>query len=464
MKLLNPSLPSSQAAPADETVVPLFGAQPDTPELGRKVRSPILAGAAVIGVGVIGLLAWAALSSVSGAVVAPGVIRAEGQRKTIKSLEGGIVERISVREGQRVARGETLLEFEDTRPLSQLEVLRSSYFNLLAERARYQAELRGLSAIPFPAELLAAAPADAGVAAMLRTQQDVFTARRILVSSQTEVLNQRIQQLEIRITGFQAQAASIQEQSRLIDEELAGLRELHAKGYAPLNRVRAVERNAASLGGSRGAQVAEIARTRESIGEARIELAKVRQEYVGEAAEQLREIEVKMADLLPRLRAAEDAYRHTRIVAPVDGYVLNLTQFTEGGVAGPGEPLMDVVPANAPLIIDARVRPQDIDNVAAGQEARVRLSALSSRLSPEVQADVVTVSADRKVDANTGEPYFEAQVRIRPEELRKFADKKVRLNPGMPADAYILTGQRTVLDFIIGPLRDTVRDSLREPE
>lgn len=462
MKFNNPLARPPSPEPDPATVVPLFGTEQQMPaDLGRKMRGPIVAGCLIIGVGVLGLFGWAAVSNVSGAVVAPGVIRAEANRKTLKSLEGGIVARINVREGQRVTRGETLLEFDSLRTRAQLDVLRSQYYNLIAERARYQAELRGSSAISFPPELLAAA-GDPGVAAMIRTQQDVFASRRILLTSQQEILGQRLQQLDSRIDGINAQVASTDEQARLLNDELVGLRELNKKGYAPLNRVRALERNAASLGGNKGAQIAEISRARESIGEARIELAKVRQGHISEAAEALREIEVKLAEMLPRLRAAEDSLAHTRVVAPVDGYVLNLTQFTEGGVAAPGEPLLDVVPSNAPLIIDARVPPKDIDLVQAGMDARVRLSALSQRLSPEVEAEVVAVSADRKIDPRTNEGYFEAQLRIRPEEMRKFAGKNVTLNPGMPADAYILTGERTVLDFLIGPIRDSINDSMRE--
>jgi HlyD family type I secretion membrane fusion protein len=261
---------------------------------------------------------------------------------------------------------------------------------------------------------------------------------------------------------LQAQVSSLDEQERLINEELAGVRELNAKGYAPLNRVRALERNAASLGGNKGGQVAEISRARESIGEARLELAKVRQQQVTEAAEKLREVETRIADLLPRLTAAEQAFAQTKVIAPVDGYVLNLTQFTEGGVAGAGETLLDIVPSNAPMVIDAKVRPQDIDQVAPGMKARIRLSAYSQRLSPEVEAEVTTVSADRLVDERTGESYFRAELRVPASEMRKFAGKKVKMNPGMPADTMIVTGERSVLDFIVGPLRDTIGDSLRE--
>jgi HlyD family type I secretion membrane fusion protein len=393
--------------------------------------------------------------------VAPGVVRAEANRKTLKALGTSVVERIHVRDGQRVSRGQLLMEFDDTRPKAELDVLKSSYYNLLAERARYEAELRNAPTIVFPAEVLAQA-GDPGIAATIRTQQDVFQARRMLVVSQQEVLGQRLQQLDSRIVGLQAQVTSLDEQSRLIHEELVGLRDLHAKGFAPLNRVRALERNASQLGGSKGAQVAEISRAREAIGEARIELSKVRQQQITEAAEKLREIEVRMSDLLPRLRAAEEAYAQTRVVAPVDGYVLNLSQFTEGGVAGGGESLLDIIPSNAPMVIDAKVRPQDIDQVSAGMEARVRLSAYSARLSPEVKAVVTTISADRLVDERTGESYFQAELRVPPEEMRKFAGKKVKLNPGMPADTMIVTGERSILDFLIGPLRDTIGDSLHE--
>lgn len=462
MKLVN-RLRRPDEEQEDASVVPLFGDPTEealTPAQKRTIMRPIIAGCVLIGVFVVGLLVWAGVSSVSGAVVAPGVVRAEANRKTMKSLEGGVVRAIAVRNGSRVGPGQLLIQFDDVQPRAQVEILSGQLDSLLAQRARFEAEMTGRPAIAFPPELLAR-QGEPRVAALVADQQNLFQSRRLLLASQADVLRQQVLQLDMRIGGLQAQVSSLDQQKTLINEELEGMRTLFEKGYAPKTRILALERAAAQLGGQRGAQIAEISRARETIGETRIELASLQQKYVSEAAEEYRRAQADIAEVAPRLRAARDALAHTRITSPTDGYVLNLTQFTVGGVAGPGESLLDVVPANAPLIIDAHIRPTDIDEVAPGQEARIRLSAYSSRLAPEVAAEVTTVGADSVVVERTGESYFPVELRIKPEELKKF-DGRVKLSPGMPADVMITTRQRTVLDYLLGPLKDVFNGSLRE--
>ena len=448
----------------DASVVPLFaggnGEAEFTPAQKRSMMRPVLIGCVLIGVFVVGLLTWAGFSSVSGAVLAPGVVRAEANRQTVKSLEGGIVRQILVRNGDRVRVGQPLLIFDDVQPRAQVDVYSRQYDGLLAQRARFQAEVLGQGAIVFPAELTSRR-GDPFVGALMAEQQSLFQTRRMVLNSQAAVLRQQILGLESRIGGLQIQSASIAEQSALISEELSGMQKLHEQGYAPKTRVLALQRSVADLNGRRGAQIADIDRTRESIGEIQIKLSGLRQNYVGEAAAGLETVQAQIAEVEPRLRAARDALAHTRVTAPSDGYVLNLSQFTVGGVAGAGETLLDVVPADAPLVIDARVRPNDIEQVTPGMAARVQLSAYSTRLAPRVEADVTTVAADRVIDERTGEPYFPVELRIRPDELKKF-NGKVKLYPGMPADTQITTGKRTILDFLIGPVRDTLSDSLRE--
>lgn len=448
---------------AETSVVPLFGAPEDealTPAQKKTLMRPIVAGCLLIAVFVVGLLIWAAVSSVSGAVVASGVVRAEANRKTIKSLTGGVVEAIPVRNGERVASGQLLIEFDSTQPQASVQILSGQLDSLMAQRARFEAEMTGRAAITFPPELTARM-GDPTVAALINDQQNLFQSRRILLVSQADILRQQVLQLDTRIGGLQAQVSSLDEQKRLIDEELTGMRSLLEKGYAPKTRVLALERNAAQLGGQRGAQVAEISRARESIGETRIELSTLQQKRVSDAAEEYRRAQSEIAEVAPRLRAARDQLEHTRITSPADGYVLNLTQFTIGGVAGPGESLLDIVPANAPLIIDAKIRPGDVDQVQPGMEARIRLSAYSAKLAPEVLAEVTTVGADRVVEERTGEGFFNVELRIRPAELQKF-DGKVKLSSGMPADVMITTSQRTVLDYLLGPIKDALKGSMRE--
>ncbi len=461
MKLLKRRESPQEAEPT--SVVPLFGPSDDealTPSQRRTMMKPIIGGSVLIGVFVVGLLVWAGVSSLSGAVLAQGVVRAEANRKTLKSLEGGVVRAIHVRNGARVAPGQLLMQFDDVQPRAQVDILSGQMDSLLAQRARFEAEMTNRPSITFPPELLARA-GEPTIAALMSDQQNLFQSRLLVLRSQADGLRQQAIQLESRVGGLQSQIASLDSQKALIQEELAGMQALFEKGYAPKTRILALQRAAAQIGGQRGVQVAEVSRAREAISETRIKLATLQQERVSEAAEAYRNAQTEIAEVAPRLRAARDALAHTRVTSPTDGYVLNLTQFTIGGVAAPGEPLLDIVPANAPLIIDAQVKPTDIEAVAPGMDARVRLSAYSSRVAPQVAAEVTTVGADRVVVERTGEAFFPVELRIKPDELSKF-NGKVKLSPGQPADVMITTGERTVLDYLLGPLKDVFSSSMRE--
>lgn len=426
----------------------------------RRRISPITAGCIVIAVFVVGMLLWAGVASISGAVLAPGAVRVQANRKTVKHLEGGIVRTINVREGDRVQRGQVLMTFDQVQPKAQLEVFRSQFDGALAQRARFQAELGRRPSITFPPELLRRA-SDPRVAQLMQEQQALFESRNQLESSQVSVLQQRVEQLNTTITGLRAQIEAVTSQSALIKEELAGMQSLYEQGYAPKTRILALQRTAAGLGGRRGELVANIAKAQEGIGEARIQMAGVVEKRQTEAAEGLTKAQEEIAELLPRLRVAEQAMTNTVVRPPVDGYVLNLTQFTEGGVVQAGEPLLDVVPLGTPLVIQARVSPKDTDEIAVGMKARVQLTAYSSRVAPPLDAEVVTVSADRLTDERTGESFFEVQLTVKPDQIKRLG-KGAKLAPGMPANVMILTRPRTVLDYFLSPIRDTFNTAMRE--
>lgn len=426
----------------------------------RHLRRPIIAGGLVIGIFVLGLGIWASVSPVLGAVIAPGQVRVESSRKTLKAREVGVVRGIYVRDGDQVAANQVVLRFDDVVAKAQVSILSNQQQSLLAQQARFAAEALGRNTLTFPPELLAQR-ADPRVAMIVQNEEFLFRSRLATVEGQVAILNQRILQLRERQTGVQVQIDSIDEQARLSREELQGYQTLYDKGYAPKTLILRLQRAIAESNGRRGSLVSEMTRTQEQIGETRMQLASVYQQRQSEAAEGKRQADAQLADINPRLGAAREALAHTEVRAPVAGFVLNMTQHTLGGVAGAGEPLMDVVPANAPLVVVAEVNPRDIDEVTAGMMAQVELASYSSLKVPKVEARVLTVSADALTNAKTGEPYFIAELKIDPSELKRLP-KGVKLYPGMPANVMIITGKRTIMSFLLGPIGDIIDHAMRE--
>lgn len=438
-------------------------ADPADPEANaehqRDIMKPIRTGGIIIGVFVVGFLIWASVFKIAGGVPAPGVVSVENNRKTVQHLDGGIVRRILVKEGQRVQAGQVLLVMDETQPRAQVEVFRNDYDSLIAQRARLEAEISGADRITFPQELVARSN-DPHVAQLMRDQETLFRAGLGVYRAQTGVLIQRTAQLQNRIQGFQAQAKAVNEQSALIGDELSGVRSLYERGYAPKSRMLALERSASELTGARGARIADIAGAREAIGETQIQLAQVRQQRTQQAADQLRETQVRLAELTPRLRAAEEVLARTTVRAPVSGAVLGLTQFTEGGVAAPGQKLMDVVPTGAGLVIHTRIPPQNIDEVREGMQARVQLVAYQSQQLNPVMGRVTRVSAD-SITNDKGETFFTVELAVPQEELKALGPQ-VKLSPGMPVQTLIVTGDRTIMSYLLSPFKNISRNALRE--
>jgi HlyD family type I secretion membrane fusion protein len=445
-------------------VAPEFGPAETAPSaesgMKQRIQRPIIVGSAIVAIFVLGLGVWAAATPISSGIAATGQVRVESNRKTLRPRETGTVRAIYVKEGARVRAGQPLLQFDDVQAKAQVSVLQSGHDSLTAQMARFEAEATGRGSITFPPELTARM-SDPQVAQVIRDQQFLFTSRLQLFNSQVAVLNQRQEQLETRIEGLQAQVDSIDEQVRLTQEELAGYRTLNEKGFAPKTLILRYERNLADLAGRRGALLSDIARTREQMGETRLQLASLRDQRQSEAAEGLRDMQSRLSDVTPRLTAAKQTLDSTIVRSPVDGYVLNLTQFTVGGVAGAGELLMDVVPVNEPLAVTVKVRPSDIDDVRVGMDAKVQLVGLNQRFVAPIPAKVMAVSADMRTDESTGVGFFAADLRINPQDVQRFAPG-VRLKPGMPATALIVTGERTILAYLVSPITDTLNDAFRE--
>lgn len=443
-------------------VTPSFGGDDKPaldPALRQRMRRPMLIGGAIIGIFVVGLGLWASFTPLSTGVSAPAEVRVEANRKTLRHRDGGVIRQIMVREGQAVRGGQPLILFNDVEPRAAYDVYQNQYDTLTAQSARFAAEATDRPSLQLPAELTARA-SDPRVASLIRDEQLLFATRLQLFQSQASVLDQRLEQLETQIRGQQAQVDSVEEQRRLTAEELAGYQTLHEKGYAPKTLILRYQRTMADLQGRKGSLLAEIARLRQQMGETRMQLASLRNQRESEAAAGLRDTQARLAEVVPRLTSAKQTLDATVVRSPVDGYVFNLTQFTVGGVATPGEELMDVVPSGVPLVVTAMLKPQDIDSVHVGMDARIRFSGLNQRFTSPLPAKVTVVSADRFTDEQTGAAFYRAELRIDPKDLKDLP-RGVELTPGMPAEALIVTGERTVMGSLISPITDTLQDALR---
>ena len=444
-------------------VTPSFGEDrlPVDPQLQRRLRQPMIIGAVVILVLVIGLAVWASFSSLSTGISAQAEVRTESNRKTIRHKEAGVVRQILVKEGQLVHAGQPLITFDDTDTKAAYNVLQNQSDILTAQTARASAEASGQNLIQWPAELSGRAAGDSRVAGLMRDQQFLFDTRLQLFQSQSSVLDQRMDQIQNQIRGDQAQVDSVKDQSKLTDEEMAGYKTLYAKGYAPRQLILRYQRSMADLAGKQGSLLADIARLKQQQGETRMQMATMRDQRHTTAADELREAQAKLADVMPRLTAAKVAQDATVVRSPADGYIFNLTQFTPGGASAPGEVLMQVVPANSALFVQAMIKPQDVETVHVGMDARVRILALNPRWHGPMNAKVVMLAPDKTSNEKTGQSFYRVDLRIDPKELTKLK-KDERVAPGMPASVMLVSGKRTLLGFLISPITDTLEHAFRE--
>jgi len=459
-------------------VAPTFGDDqhlPIDPALQRRMRRPMIVGGVVILVLVIGLSVWASVSPLSTGVSAQGEVRVEMNRKSVRHKELGVIRQVLVQEGQHVRAGQPLIIYNDVEPRAAHDVLQHEYDSLQAQVARFSAEAQGKTSIEFPPELTARI-ADPRVSGLIRDQQVLFTTREQLFESQNSVLNQRIDQLQSQIEGDQTQVDSTNEQIKLTKDEMDGYQILYDKGFAPKPLILKYERSIADLNGHKGSLLSDIARLKQQQGETHMQAAANRDTRTSQAAEGLRDAQTHIADTAPRLTAASETLDQTVVRAPVDGYVFNLTQFTVGGVTGPGEELMNLVPSNAPIIVTATIKPQDINKIHEGMPAKVRFSGLNSRWHGPLDGKVIMISAD-KISGRGGagpmptpppgqaapgsESFYRADVRIDPRELAKLS-KTTQITPGMPASVMLVSGKQTIMGSLLSPITDTMRGALSD--
>ena len=399
---------------------------------------------------------WASVAPIEGAAHGPGSVTVRSNRQLVQHLEGGIVKEIVARNGDSVRAGDALLILDDTQPLAQLEITNLQYLAMRAMEARLIAERDGLEQINFPADLSTLAQ---NAESEISSQTQVFLTRKAALDGSVEVLEQRIGQLQSRLGGLRALQQSKQDLADSFAEELRDVQSLLVEGFADKNRVRELERNAAQLRGEAAELTANISSTEIEIGETRLQILQQEREFQNGVANELAEVQTGLKDANERLTALRSIVQRTTITAPVDGIVNGMQVHTVGGVVPPGQPLADIVPQNEELIVEARISPMDIDRVAIGQEAMVRFSSFSSTV-PNIFGTVINVSADALSDPNTGMVYYSARVEVTPEGLRDLGE--LTLIPGMPADVFITTGSRTLLQYMMKPISSAMARSLIE--
>lgn len=422
------------------------------------IRKTLISGALIVTAFFGGFGAWAVLAPLDSAAIAAGQVGIDTRRKTIQHLEGGIVGAILVREGDAVERGQALIELDDTRARASRKLLDGQWGAAKAMEARLIAERDGFADVAFP-DALAQRSSEIDVSRILEGQLNIFTARKDAVTSQTRILGQQVAQMREEIEGLGAEITAQTTQLNLIAEERDAVQALLKKGFARKPRLLALQREAAEIEGRRAQNRAAIARAKQSIGETKLRIQDIHTARHSEVVEELREVQAQLVDLAERINAAADVLKRTVVYAPVSGVVVNLQVATQGGVIGPGEPLMDIVPSNDKLVIEARVKTTDIDIVHPGLPAQVRLTSFNQRTTPVLEGIVERVSADSMVDERTGEAYYLTRINLT--EDSRLPDSLI-LQPGMPAEVMIVTGNRTLVEYMVKPIRESLSRAFRE--
>lgn len=421
--------------------------------------SPILIGLVAIFTALGGIAVWSAAVPISSAVVASGKVAVSSKRKEIQHLDGGIVKAIRVRDGDIVNAGDVLFMLDETKAKTRHDLARAAYFSALTAQARLVAERDGADDIAFAAELMAEAKHSPAIGQGIANQQQLFVGRRRELAGQIKISLQKIAQLKEAITGLSSERASTGTQSELAKKEASVIEDMFARGYVTRQRVHSIRREITQLDGSMGQLDATIAKSRKEIGETELSIQQLTLKRQSEILAELKDIEQRIFDLKGAYLEAADELTRLTVAAPVGGIIVNSQLNTIGGVIRPGQTVLEIVPGDDPLIVEARVRPIDIDEVAKGQTTEVRFSGFKQRTTPIVSGTVSQVSADAVADVRTGELYYSAIISISYAELERLGH---RLQPGMPAELLIKTGRRTPIAYLAQPLLDSMHRALRE--
>jgi epimerase transport system membrane fusion protein len=400
---------------------------------------------------------WAALAPLDSAALAPGKVIVKGNRKTIQHLEGGIIKKILVRDGQTVKKGEVLLVLDNTQSSAELQILQGQFITAKTLEARLISERDGLETIAYPVSLNRS---NEQVMGAIESENQQFSVRKQALDGEVDVLKKRLGQLKEQARGLQSLIRSKRGLLSSFKEEISDNLALLEEGFVNKKQLREMQRSRGRLVGEVAEHNSSIAGLKISRGETELQILQRTKEFRAEVVNQLSEVQAKVFDLKERINAIDDRVRRTEVLAPVEGMILGLAVHTEGGVIAPGTPILDIVPLVRELIIEAEVSPNDIDRVSLGLLVDIRFSSFKSSLTPVIEGIISSISADILTNEQSGMPYYLAKISISEEGIK--ALDTLLLVPGMPAEVLINTGERTLLDYLIQPATDAIARSLIE--
>jgi HlyD family secretion protein len=425
----------------------------------ESIRRHILAGSILVAVLVFGLGGWASTAQISGALIAQGSLVVDSNVKKVQHPTGGVVGELFAHDGDHVKAGDILIRLDETVTRANLAIVTKGLTELYARKARLAAERDGADTVAVPAEL-ADNVDQPEVKEALSSERKLFDLRRQARLGQKDQLQQRIGQLKEEISGLAAQQDAKDKETALINQELQGVRDLWAKNLVQLNRLTSLERDAAKIEGERGQLTASAAEAKGKISETQLQIIQIDQDLSSDVAKELRETDSKIGEYVERKVTAEDQLKRTDIRAPQDGIVFQSTANTVGGVVTAGDPVMLIVPESDNLLVEVKVEPKDIDQVQFEQPVVLRFSAFNARTTPELNGKVERIAADTTTDQRTGQSYYLVRISMTADEIKRLGD--VKLTPGMPVEAFIQTGERTMLSYLVKPLHDQLMRSFRE--
>jgi len=400
---------------------------------------------------------WSLLAPISGAALAPGIVAVESHKKTVQHLEGGIVKKIHVRNGDAVAAGDVLLSMDTTQSKAQLEIVKGQFIAQLAKESRLLAEREAKVQVDYPTSLDLA---DVRAQDEIESQNYLFKARTSARLGEIAVLEQRVEQLQESVNGLRNLKRSKQTLLASYSEEVEDYRELLKEGFSDKVRLRDSERNYARLEGESAELLSSIAATKIQVGETKLQILQRQKEFHTQVADELAQTQTSLSDVRERMHALQDTLERTEVRAPVAGVVHNLVVHTEGAVLSSGSPIVDVIPQSDDLVVQAQVALVDIDRVFIGQDVKIRFSAFKSSTTQVISGQVASLSADRLTDEITGMPYYMALVKVTDEGVNEM--QGLDLLPGMPAEVLISTGSRTLFQYMTQPVSDALARSLIE--
>ncbi|AXA94899.1 hemolysin D [Massilia sp. YMA4] len=408
-----------------------------------------------------GFMLWASLAPLDKAVPMPAVVSKEGNRKAIQHLTGGIVDDILVKEGDVVKHGQVLVRMNSVQSRSQAETSRAQYFTARLAEARLLAERDGKASVAFPAEL-EAYRGDPRVIEGYELQKQLFTSRRMSLESELSAVNESIEGLKLQAKGLEESRNSKKEQMAILKEQLDNMRDLSREGYIARNRMLDLERTYAQLSGAISEDIGNIGRARRQVTELTLKRLQRTQDYQKEVRTQLADVQREAEALESRIKGQDYDLANTEVRAPADGTIVGMNIFTKGGVVGAGMRMMDIVPSADPLVVEGQLPVNLVDRVHVGLPVELVFSAFNANRTPHIPGVVTSVSADRTVEERTGNAYYKVRASVTPEGQKIIAAKKLDIQSGMPVELHVITGERTMMSYLLKPIFDRAKSAMSE--